>query len=170
MSGLIFLANARSYFYALRNSSGSFAIFAAIRRAASRLGWALAGWTLGAAHTAKPPAMKNRRLCLHPQKPCRGSKTAPAGLSYCLTRGASPARQAKLTSVQRLFCGYNGQSPRIDFDVENVAASLRGLTQNVLRKAPAASQYSPRSAALESSRMILWTNNRPCSTPKGMPN
>jgi len=35
--GAYFLANARSYFYALRNSSGSFAIFAAIRRASSLL-------------------------------------------------------------------------------------------------------------------------------------
>jgi hypothetical protein len=35
--------------------------------------------------------------------------------------------------------------------------------------APAASPRWPRSAALESSRMALWTNNRLCSAPKGMP-
>src|SRR5215469_3643110 len=45
------------------------------------LGGALAGW---------PPAMKNRRLCLHPPKPCRGSKTAPAGLSYCVSGAPLP--------------------------------------------------------------------------------
>jgi len=96
-------------------------MFAAFRRASSRLGWSLGRM---AASDEEPAALPSSPKTV----PWLQNSTGRAVVLSHKRRLSGPTSEANCRATA--FLRLNGQSARIDFDVENVAASLRGLTQS----------------------------------------